>query len=136
MDARYEAREQTAAKHSILSKYLEALAFKVGVFKRGCTLIRLRTPHAARRTYEATEHARGPHTLSLQSSAHQVQAGPRNAPCFAARSAPPALRIFFILRRSSPPWMCSPWIGASCYRTYTPSLARREIQHDRAGNAR
>src|SRR5688572_28664321 len=38
MDARYEDREQTAAKHLILSKYLEALAFKVGIFKRGCTL--------------------------------------------------------------------------------------------------
>lgn len=34
----YQDREQTAAKHLILSKYLEELAFKVGIFKRGCTL--------------------------------------------------------------------------------------------------
>lgn len=38
MDARYEGREQTEAKHRTLERYLEKLAYKVGFTQRGVTL--------------------------------------------------------------------------------------------------
>lgn len=36
--AAYAGREQSAAKHLILERYLEMLAFKVGFFRPGLTL--------------------------------------------------------------------------------------------------
>jgi three-Cys-motif partner protein len=38
MDARYEGREQTEAKHRTLERYLKKLAYKVGLAQRGVTL--------------------------------------------------------------------------------------------------
>jgi hypothetical protein len=38
MDELYEGREQSAAKHLILSNYLEKLAYKIGFSRPGLTL--------------------------------------------------------------------------------------------------